>query len=65
MDDDVDIELAPVYVEPPRGERADRGPPPVGQEEFVAVPRGHDELVRTGGRYATLHRLQAGIHELA
>jgi subfamily B ATP-binding cassette protein HlyB/CyaB len=25
----------------------------------------HDELVRTGGRYANLHRLQAGIHELA
>jgi subfamily B ATP-binding cassette protein HlyB/CyaB len=24
----------------------------------------HDELVRTGGRYATLHRLQAGIHEI-
>ena len=25
----------------------------------------HDELVRTGGRYASLHRLQAGIHEIA
>jgi ATP-binding cassette, subfamily B, bacterial HlyB/CyaB len=25
----------------------------------------HDELVRTGGRYANLHRLQAGVHELA
>ena len=25
----------------------------------------HDELVRTGGRYAMLHRLQAGIHEIA
>jgi subfamily B ATP-binding cassette protein HlyB/CyaB len=24
----------------------------------------HDELVRTGGRYATLHRLQAGIQEI-
>jgi ATP-binding cassette, subfamily B, bacterial HlyB/CyaB len=24
----------------------------------------HDELVRTGGRYATLYRLQAGIHEV-
>jgi subfamily B ATP-binding cassette protein HlyB/CyaB len=24
----------------------------------------HDELVRTGGRYATLHRLQAGLHEV-
>jgi subfamily B ATP-binding cassette protein HlyB/CyaB len=25
----------------------------------------HDELVRTGGRYAVLHRLQAGIQEIA
>ena len=24
----------------------------------------HDELVRTGGRYASLHRLQGGIHEI-
>jgi ATP-binding cassette, subfamily B, bacterial HlyB/CyaB len=24
----------------------------------------HDELIRTGGRYATLHRLQAGLHEV-
>ena len=24
----------------------------------------HDELVRRGGRYATLHRLQSGIHEV-
>ncbi|MGO9948122.1 MAG: type I secretion system permease/ATPase [Steroidobacteraceae bacterium] len=24
----------------------------------------HDELVRRGGRYATLHRMQGGIHEL-
>jgi subfamily B ATP-binding cassette protein HlyB/CyaB len=24
----------------------------------------HDDLVRTGGRYATLHRLQAGLHEV-
>src|SRR5262249_7645442 len=24
----------------------------------------HDELVRTGGRYAWLYRLQAGIHEV-
>jgi ATP-binding cassette, subfamily B, bacterial HlyB/CyaB len=24
----------------------------------------HDELIRTGGRYASLHRLQSGIHEL-
>jgi subfamily B ATP-binding cassette protein HlyB/CyaB len=24
----------------------------------------HDELIRTGGRYASLHRLQSGIHEV-
>jgi subfamily B ATP-binding cassette protein HlyB/CyaB len=24
----------------------------------------HDELIRTGGRYASLHRLQSGIHEI-
>jgi ABC-type multidrug transport system fused ATPase/permease subunit len=24
----------------------------------------HDELIRTGGRYANLHRLQAGIQEI-
>jgi subfamily B ATP-binding cassette protein HlyB/CyaB len=24
----------------------------------------HDELVRTGGRYATLYRMQSGIHEV-
>jgi ATP-binding cassette, subfamily B, bacterial HlyB/CyaB len=24
----------------------------------------HDDLIRTGGRYATLHRLQAGLHEV-
>jgi subfamily B ATP-binding cassette protein HlyB/CyaB len=24
----------------------------------------HEELIRTGGRYATLHRLQAGLHEV-
>jgi ATP-binding cassette, subfamily B, bacterial HlyB/CyaB len=24
----------------------------------------HDELINTGGRYATLHRLQAGLHEV-
>ena len=23
----------------------------------------HDELIKTGGRYAALHRIQAGIHE--
>jgi subfamily B ATP-binding cassette protein HlyB/CyaB len=25
----------------------------------------HDELVRRGGRYATLYRLQSGIHEIS
>jgi subfamily B ATP-binding cassette protein HlyB/CyaB len=24
----------------------------------------HDELIKTGGRYASLYRLQAGIHEV-
>jgi subfamily B ATP-binding cassette protein HlyB/CyaB len=24
----------------------------------------HEELIRTGGRYASLHRLQSGIHEI-
>ena len=24
----------------------------------------HDELINTGGRYASLHRMQAGIHEV-
>ena len=38
---------------------------------IITVERGrivedgsHDELIRTGGRYATLHRLQAGLHEV-
>jgi subfamily B ATP-binding cassette protein HlyB/CyaB len=25
----------------------------------------HEALIKTGGRYASLHRLQAGIHEIA
>jgi ATP-binding cassette, subfamily B, bacterial HlyB/CyaB len=25
---------------------------------------GHDELIRTGGLYASLYRLQAGVHEV-
>jgi subfamily B ATP-binding cassette protein HlyB/CyaB len=40
-------------------------------DRIITIERGrlvedgtHDELVRTGGRYATLHRLQVGIHEV-
>ena len=40
-------------------------------DRIVTIERGrlvedgnHDELIRTGGRYASLHRLQAGIHEV-
>ena len=39
-------------------------------DRIITIERGrivedgsHDQLVRTGGRYATLHRLQAGIHD--
>jgi len=38
-------------------------------DRIITVERGrivedgkHDELIRTGGRYATLHRMQAGVH---
>jgi subfamily B ATP-binding cassette protein HlyB/CyaB len=38
-------------------------------DRIITVERGrivedgkHDELIRTGGRYATLHRMQAGTH---
>jgi ABC-type transport system involved in cytochrome bd biosynthesis fused ATPase/permease subunit len=41
-------------------------------DRIITIDRGrlvedgtHDELVRTGGRYAALHRLQSGIHEIA
>ncbi|MBV9985420.1 type I secretion system permease/ATPase, partial [Bradyrhizobium sp.] len=40
-------------------------------DRIITVDRGrivedgtHDELIRTGGRYASLFRLQAGIHEV-
>jgi subfamily B ATP-binding cassette protein HlyB/CyaB len=40
-------------------------------DRIVTIERGrltedgtHDELIRTGGRYATLYRLQAGLHEV-
>jgi len=38
---------------------------------IITIERGrliedgtHDELIKTGGRYCTLHRLQAGLHEV-
>jgi ATP-binding cassette, subfamily B, bacterial HlyB/CyaB len=41
-----------------------------GSDRILTIERGrlvedgtHDELIGTGGRYATLHRLQAGLHE--
>jgi subfamily B ATP-binding cassette protein HlyB/CyaB len=41
-------------------------------DRIITIERGrivedgtHDELIKTGGCYATLHRLQAGIHEAA
>jgi ATP-binding cassette, subfamily B, bacterial HlyB/CyaB len=40
-------------------------------DRIITVERGrltedgtHDELIKTGGRYATLYRLQAGLHEI-
>jgi len=40
-------------------------------DRILTIERGrlvedgsHDELIRTGGRYASLHRLQSGIHEI-
>jgi subfamily B ATP-binding cassette protein HlyB/CyaB len=40
-------------------------------DRIITLERGrvvedgsHDMLVRTGGRYASLHRLQVGIHEV-
>lgn len=41
-------------------------------DRIITIERGriveegtHNELIRTGGRYATLHRLQAGVDEIA
>ena len=40
-------------------------------DRIITIERGrlvedgsHDDLLRTGGRYASLHRLQAGLHEV-
>jgi subfamily B ATP-binding cassette protein HlyB/CyaB len=40
-------------------------------DRIITIDRGrlvedgsHDELIKTGGRYASLYRLQAGIHEV-
>jgi subfamily B ATP-binding cassette protein HlyB/CyaB len=40
-------------------------------DRIITIDRGrlvedgtHDQLINTGGRYASLHRLQAGIHEV-
>lgn len=40
-------------------------------DRIITIDRGrlaedgtHDELIKTGGRYATLYRLQAGLHEV-
>jgi subfamily B ATP-binding cassette protein HlyB/CyaB len=42
-----------------------------GADRIVTLERGrlvedgsHDDLIRTGGRYANLYRLQAGLHEV-
>jgi subfamily B ATP-binding cassette protein HlyB/CyaB len=42
-----------------------------GMDRIITFERGcliedgtHDALIKTGGRYASLHRLQAGLHEV-
>jgi subfamily B ATP-binding cassette protein HlyB/CyaB len=42
-----------------------------GADRIIALDHGrlvedgsHDELLRANGRYASLHRLQAGLHEV-
>ena len=39
-------------------------PVSIGEIRVVGASLG-DELIKKGGRYATLHRLQAGLHEIA
>jgi len=41
-------------------------------DRIITIERGrivedgcHDDLLRTGGRYATLHRMQGGLHEVS
>jgi ATP-binding cassette, subfamily B, bacterial HlyB/CyaB len=41
-------------------------------DRIIAIDRGrlvedgtHDQLIATGGRYATLHRIQVGIQEVS
>jgi subfamily B ATP-binding cassette protein HlyB/CyaB len=40
-------------------------------DRIITIERGrliedgsHEQLIGTGGRYATLHRVQAGIHDV-
>ena len=40
-------------------------------DRIVTIERGrlvedgtHEALIKTGGRYATLHRMQGGLHEV-
>ena len=49
VDDDLEIESVALGVEPERRQGPDRRTAPVGQQELVAVPGRHDELVGAGG----------------